>query len=320
MRKRGNTLSGIKRSKVRITLNLLRRYEMASHNGLKNSGENKKWKVADYFSRESRFWKIIYSESQDEIDKFYSAEIINRKEAVLRFISEHAGNNVLSVLDAGCGSGVFVDELIKQGHVVVGMDLSTEMIRETNRIRLGYPEARALCVQGDTEQLPFKSDSFDVVLSVGVFPWINDEKRSLDEMRRVCKRGGIIVFSVPNRLRTSALLDPYCWIQQAKIKLRTVLRGDDASRVKAGSDTCEILTEMKRYYLITLEQQFERFNLNRIGEVGIGFGPVSFWQRTFLPDDVSIHISNGIQKLLRLKVCHFLNHFANHFVICLEKR
>jgi len=122
--------------------------------GTVNNGEARnKRNVADYFSRQTRFWKIIYAGNQDEIDTFYNTEIINRKQAVLRFIGEHAGNNAMKILDAGCGSGVFVDELLKLGHIVVGMDIATEMIRETSRISEENPGAPVLCVQGDIEKL-----------------------------------------------------------------------------------------------------------------------------------------------------------------------
>lgn len=52
-------------------------------------------------------------------------------------------------------------------------------------------------IKGSGEDLPFDSDSFDVVYSSHVLEHVNDETVFLREMRRVAKDNGIIIIGVP---------------------------------------------------------------------------------------------------------------------------
>ena len=45
-------------------------------------------------------------------------------------------------------------------------------------------------VDGEAESLPFEDESFDLVISNGVFNLVVDKKRALAETRRVLKPGG----------------------------------------------------------------------------------------------------------------------------------
>jgi SAM-dependent methyltransferase len=49
-------------------------------------------------------------------------------------------------------------------------------------------------VNGNLESLPFKSASFDVVMSRGAIQHTADPRRALEELLRVCKPGGLLYF------------------------------------------------------------------------------------------------------------------------------
>ena len=101
------------------------------------------------------------------------------------------------VLDIGCGGGV--DTLAAAIMVgprgeAVGIDLVAEMLArarknlgETHLTNVSFREATA-------EELPFPNESFDVVLSNGVFNLIPDKERALAEVFRVLKpRGRLMI-------------------------------------------------------------------------------------------------------------------------------
>ena len=98
------------------------------------------------------------------------------------------------VADLGCGSGAFTDLLARAGFSVVGLDLSPKLV-EVGREK--YP-GREL-VEGDLENLPFDSESFDGVLLAGVVHHFPDPSRCVAEVFRVLRSGGRFVAFDPNR-------------------------------------------------------------------------------------------------------------------------
>jgi SAM-dependent methyltransferase len=65
-----------------------------------------------------------------------------------------------------------------------------------------------LSVVGDIRALPFAERSFDVVLCQHVLEHVDDDRRSLAEIRRVTKNCGWVVLSVPMRLDQTTHEDP----------------------------------------------------------------------------------------------------------------
>lgn len=101
--------------------------------------------------------------------------------------------STIQVLDWGCGKGHITYLLRKYGFSVTSCDIVTEkddssfgqdvpIIREQNIsvVPLHHPS-----------ELPFPSDAFDCVVSFGVLEHVQSDIRSLEEVRRVLKPGGI---------------------------------------------------------------------------------------------------------------------------------
>ena len=97
------------------------------------------------------------------------------------------------ILDAGAGTGLVGLELHRLGYRnLVAMDLSSGMLQEARNKQV-YSEFHQM-VLGET--LGFQSDHFDAVISVGVFTLGHAPTNSFDELIRVTKPGGYIVFSL----------------------------------------------------------------------------------------------------------------------------
>lgn len=107
-----------------------------------------------------------------------------------------AGRPLHKVLEAGCGTGYNALELEKRkGWQVFPLDLQMEGLAYARSMGL------ARLVQGDVAELPFRSGSFDAVVSLDVivhFPR-GAEDRPVAEFTRVLAPGGLLV------LRVSAL-------------------------------------------------------------------------------------------------------------------
>lgn len=110
--------------------------------------------------------------------------------AVLDLLGDVSG---LSVLDAGCGPGLYAAELLDQGAQVTGCDQSGEMIRLA-RERLG--ERADLRVHDLDEPLTWLADdSVDLAVMALVLHHLSDPVATLREMRRVLRPGGALVLS-----------------------------------------------------------------------------------------------------------------------------
>jgi len=97
------------------------------------------------------------------------------------------------ILDAGAGTGLVGALLAKQGYDnLVAMDLSKGMLEEARK-KNAYREFHQM-VMG--EPLDYATDSFDAVISVGVLTVGHAPASSFDELLRITKPGGYIVFSL----------------------------------------------------------------------------------------------------------------------------
>jgi ubiquinone/menaquinone biosynthesis C-methylase UbiE len=96
------------------------------------------------------------------------------------------------ILDAGCGTGRHLRQLLLAASKPVGIDFSRGMLNVVHR---RSPEA--LIALADLERtLPFKTESFDAILCALIGEHLSQLPGVLREFHRVLKPGGRLVFSV----------------------------------------------------------------------------------------------------------------------------
>ena len=97
------------------------------------------------------------------------------------------------VLDAGAGSGLMGEVLVPLGYgELVGIDISREML-ELARRKGVYKDLRQMELGG---RLDFPDDAFVAVVSTGVFAAGHAPPESFDDLIRVTRPGGHVVFGV----------------------------------------------------------------------------------------------------------------------------
>lgn len=109
------------------------------------------------------------------------------------FLNTVRFTNVNSVLDVGCGEG-FTMNRMKQagvGKTREGIEYSKEAIAIAKKI---YPDLNIK--QGDIYKLPYKVNSFDLVVCTEVLEHLEYPKKALLELVRVSKK--YVLLSVPN--------------------------------------------------------------------------------------------------------------------------
>ena len=104
----------------------------------------------------------------------------------------------LRVLDVGCGAGVDLARFAAGGARAVGVDLARRAL-ELARANLRARTLPARLVEADGEALPFADGAFDLVFAHGVVQYTGDDRRLVEECRRVLRPGGTAIFQVYNR-------------------------------------------------------------------------------------------------------------------------
>lgn len=88
-----------------------------------------------------------------------------------------------SVLEVGCGRGKLLLALSKN-HQAIGCDIFENKEIKDNQLAF---------VLAASESLPFEDNAFDTVICTHVLEHVRDLKKSIDELKRVCKSRLIIV-------------------------------------------------------------------------------------------------------------------------------
>ena len=104
------------------------------------------------------------------------------------------------VLDAGCGSGYGSDLLAVVARQVVAVDYDREAIVE-NQARYSYRQNLTFRME-DVADLSFPDESFDIIVSFEVYEHleVRNSDRFLSHLSRLCRGGGQVLLSTPNRL------------------------------------------------------------------------------------------------------------------------
>lgn len=96
-----------------------------------------------------------------------------------------------AVLDVGCGSGLFFQEIGIKARLVVGIDLSKKLLLKAKQ----HATENVFVLQADADHLPLVNGFFDAVCSFTVLQNIPKPSETLREMKQVIKPEGKIVLT-----------------------------------------------------------------------------------------------------------------------------
>jgi SAM-dependent methyltransferase len=119
----------------------------------------------------------------------YTPTYLKKMKEVRKFIAVSPAN--ATILDAGCGEGVLVQEYQAKGRLIQGLDLNY---------------ASDFVIHGDILSTPFEDSYFDIVLLLDVFEHLSyvDQPRALSEIKRILKPTGLLFLSIPNMAHLNA--------------------------------------------------------------------------------------------------------------------
>ena len=120
----------------------------------------------------------------------YRELLIDRYRLLYNWVPAGAG----SVLDIGCGNGIFTRRLQDRAARVAGTDHNPRQLEAARREAPGVEFI--LC---EDNSLPFHDNEFDAAVMSDVLEHMQDDGAGLREALRVVKPGGLLLISLPNR-------------------------------------------------------------------------------------------------------------------------
>lgn len=101
-------------------------------------------------------------------------------------------HNQTEILDIGCGSGVFAEEMLEKGFKVKGIDFAKNAVERARQRGID-------AVIGDLDEgINEENSSYDIIVATDILEHVYDPMFVLQEAERVLRPGGHIIVNVPN--------------------------------------------------------------------------------------------------------------------------
>ena len=167
--------------------------------------------------------KIIINSYNDEkvFNRYIESRIDTKsphnqtiKEKLFDLVDDYSGK---TILDLGCGIGVFSKDLSNKAKKVVGIDISEKCIEyaksKNNSDNIDY-------FTMDINNINLIKEKFDIVFSDMVFNYIEDYDKLLLNIYELLNDNGIIVFSQVHPISTASLGESSWVNEDGKLKFQ----------------------------------------------------------------------------------------------------
>jgi ubiquinone/menaquinone biosynthesis C-methylase UbiE len=244
--------------------------------------------VNERFHDRARHWEEVY-QRQD----LFSVVHQHRQARALHWIDGlglPAGSRVLEV---GPGAGFMTVELARRGFIVQAADSTPRMVEIARRrvAEAGVADRVRLLV-ADAHHLCFADRTFELVVALGVVPWLHSAPVAVAEMARVLRPGGHVVLNADNSHRLTLLLDPRHnpVLASARQAAKTLLHS-------AGVLPTRIEARVTAHHLAGFDRILGGAGLERLGGTTFGFGPFTLFGWPVTSERVSMRLNARLQRL-----------------------
>ena len=112
-------------------------------------------------------------------------------------VLQHLPGEGATVVDAGCGIGRWAEQLIAEGHYVIGIERAPAMI---SAARERLPSSAFELREGDMEQVSLPASCADAVLAMGALQYTQDPAATITRFAQWLKPGGTLFLLYDSRL------------------------------------------------------------------------------------------------------------------------
>ncbi|MEA2477927.1 MAG: hypothetical protein QOC87_2126 [Actinomycetota bacterium] len=242
--------------------------------------------VDRYFDEDVGYWSDIYE------DHGLDAQIYRRRRnRVVRRIEELNLPAQTATLEVGCGAGSLAISLAKRGLDVTATDSSGQMLLQATEAAADHGAAITF-LRADTQLLPFEDSSFDLVVAIGVIPWVALPEIAIREMGRVLRPSGHVVLTSDNLGRMNVVLDPRKTPAFGAFRKAIGRRLRAAGLARPAPEVSAAMFRRHRVIAWLLDAGLEISSSETIG-----FGPLTLFDRHVLSGTASIRLDEALQRL-----------------------
>jgi ubiquinone/menaquinone biosynthesis C-methylase UbiE len=262
--------------------------------------------VTEYFESNAAYWKTVYSGHQ-----LLPAIYQDRHNTALGWIQDLGLRPNARILEVGCGAGLLTVALARNGYFVDAVDATDAMLQMTRKSAADRGvQDRIRLHAADVHALPFRTQTFDLVIAIGVIPWLHSERLALQEMWRVLNPGGYLLVTADNNARLDRILDPQSSPMSAPFRLaaKRVLR-------LCGLWTPNSGFQPKRHYPSEVNRFMGECGFETMKSCTVGFGPFTFLGKALLADPVGVRLHRRLQTLASRRGLRLLRWTGSHYLV-----
>ena len=263
--------------------------------------------VNAYFQSRLSKWNNIYASD------CLSGEIYRSRQAtVLEWIDGLALEPGSRILEVGCGAGFLSIALAQRGFRLNAIDPVEAMVKlasqhaadaqVTNQLSLGL---------GDVNSLSFEDSTFDLVVALGVIPWLERPEQAMQEIARVTRPDGYVILTTDNRAGLIGVLDP---VHNPMLK-----------PLKQGLN--KVLQSLGFHYRVPIvtsqschdtDKTLASIRLDKVRSKTLGFGPFTLFNLAVVPKTIGKWLHIQLQLLADRNVPGFRS-IGKHYIVLTRK-
>jgi ubiquinone/menaquinone biosynthesis C-methylase UbiE len=123
------------------------------------------------------------------------------------FLDKNFQNKTL--IDIGTGHGYVAVEMAKLGMNVIACDLTRESLDNIKRFKTQFKLSNIKLIECKAEDIPLKAKSVDYIVANAILEHIPQEKKAIEEWKRILKPNGKLFITVPLKYR---YILPFFWL------------------------------------------------------------------------------------------------------------
>lgn len=144
--------------------------------------------IKSRIEKESRFWNFFST----KYDRFINITLKATYQQLYQLLKTNV-TGTGKILEVAIGTGLHAFEICDYVKSINAIDISPEMIKVANEKQKQRNISNIVFEEGDSCNLAFEDETFDVVIASNVLHLLFDPEKSLAEIRRVLKPDGIAI-------------------------------------------------------------------------------------------------------------------------------
>lgn len=171
------------------------------------------------------------------------------------------------ILDLGCGEGYGTKIISQYVKKIIGLDIEKETIEHASK---KYQSKNCIFELYDGVKIPYKSNTFDAVISFQVIEHIQNDLNYISEVYKVLKKNGIFIVTTPNKIYRikpgQKVWNRYHIREYSPNELREILKTEFSNIEIWGIQGCEEVQriELKRVKLFSTISSMDVFNIRKL--------------------------------------------------------